>query len=88
MTGVQTCALPISWHLTPREQQIVSLIERGCSNREIAAELRIELPTVKNHVHHLLEKMGVRRRAAAAAKLRLQVTGPKEPVPSRRTDAT
>ena len=40
-----------------RERQIVELVERGLSNKEIARELQIELPTVKNHVHHILEKM-------------------------------
>lgn len=69
------------WHLTPREREIVALIDRGLTNKEIAAQLRIEVPTVKNHVHHLLEKLGVRRRAAAAAKLRLEASGSKDPVP-------
>lgn len=53
--------------LTRRELEIVDLIDRGLSNKEIARELCIELPTVKNHVHRILEKLGVRRRADAAA---------------------
>jgi DNA-binding NarL/FixJ family response regulator len=56
--------------LTPREREIVALIDRGCSNKEIARRLQIELSTVKNHVHNLLEKLGVRRRSAAAARVR------------------
>lgn len=56
--------------LTAREREIVALIDRGLTNREIGSALSIELATVKNHVHNILEKLRVRRRAAAAAKLR------------------
>jgi DNA-binding NarL/FixJ family response regulator len=55
--------------LTPREREIVGLIRSGSSNREIASRLSIELSTVKNHVHNILEKLGVHERAAAAAAL-------------------
>ncbi|MCP2257186.1 DNA-binding response regulator, NarL/FixJ family, contains REC and HTH domains [Streptoalloteichus tenebrarius] len=48
--------------LTRREREIVDLISAGMANREIARELGIELCTVKNHVHNILEKLGVRRR--------------------------
>jgi two-component system, NarL family, nitrate/nitrite response regulator NarL len=53
--------------LTTRERQVVGLIDDGLSNKEIARELCIELPTVKNHVHHILGKLQVSRRADAAA---------------------
>jgi two-component system nitrate/nitrite response regulator NarL len=53
--------------LTRRERQIVGLIGRGLSNKEIAGTLRIELPTVKNHVHHILEKLRVERRSEAVS---------------------
>jgi|HubBroStandDraft_6_1064221.scaffolds.fasta_scaffold04416_5 DNA-binding NarL/FixJ family response regulator len=56
--------------LTSREQDIVALIDRGLSNKEIARQLKISLPTVKNHVHNILDKLQVRRRGAAAALLR------------------
>jgi DNA-binding NarL/FixJ family response regulator len=56
--------------LTAREREILRLIDDGCSNKEIAQRLSIEVTTVKNHVHHILEKLGVRRRAEAAAALR------------------
>jgi two-component system nitrate/nitrite response regulator NarL len=58
--------------LTRREREIVALIDEGLANKEIAARLRIELPTVKNHVHHILEKLGARRRSEAAWQLRQQ----------------
>ena len=56
--------------LTGREQDIIALIDRGLSNKEIARQLKISLPTVKNHVHNILEKLQVRRRGAAVALLR------------------
>jgi two-component system, NarL family, nitrate/nitrite response regulator NarL len=56
--------------LTPREREIVDLIDAGLSNKEIAQRLRIELPTVKNHVHNILEKLQVARRADVATRLR------------------
>jgi two-component system nitrate/nitrite response regulator NarL len=48
--------------LTGRELEIARLIERGFSNKEIARALSIALPTVKNHVHSILEKLQVDRR--------------------------
>ena len=56
--------------LTSRERGIVELIDEGLSNKQIAARLGIEVCTVKNHVHHVLEKLGVTRRSQAAARLR------------------
>lgn len=56
--------------LTRREWEIAELLQAGLSNKEIARELQIELPTVKNHVHHILEKLGVQRRGQAAAAAR------------------
>ena len=58
--------------LTPREREIVELIALDRSNKQIARELCIELSTVKNHVHHVLEKLGVHGRAEAATRLRAQ----------------
>ena len=55
--------------LTRREREIVFHIDQGCSNKEIARRLGIELATVKNHVHHILEKLHARRRSEAAARV-------------------
>jgi two-component system nitrate/nitrite response regulator NarL len=63
-----------TWSLTARESEIAGLIDEGLSNKEIAQRLCIELPTVKNHVHNLLEKLGVRRRGEAAAAWRGQTS--------------
>ncbi|MGV0835539.1 helix-turn-helix transcriptional regulator [Mycolicibacterium thermoresistibile] len=62
--------LPITQDLdlTTREVQILRLIQRGLTNREIAAELEIAVHTVKNHVHRLLSKLGVTNRNEAAAR--------------------
>jgi two-component system nitrate/nitrite response regulator NarL len=57
--------------LTAREHQIVELIADGLTNKEIARRLYIEVSTVKNHVHNILDKLHVRRRADAAAHLRV-----------------
>lgn len=56
--------------LSPRELEIVGLLERGLSNRAIARELCLALPTVKNHVHNLLDKLGVHTRRDAATRAR------------------
>jgi DNA-binding NarL/FixJ family response regulator len=53
--------------LTERERQILGLIRGGLSNKQIGQQLCIELPTVKNHVHNILEKLDVRGRHEAAA---------------------
>lgn len=55
--------------LTAREVEVVGLIAGGRSNKEIATALGIEVATVKNHVHNVLEKLKVRRRADVAARL-------------------
>lgn len=61
-----TSALPLS----RRELQIAHLVDRGLSNKEIARQLGIEAATVKNHVHHLCEKLEVHRRSEATARIR------------------
>jgi len=58
--------------LTKREEQIVEFVIRGLSNKEIAAELNVAAGTVKNHVHHILEKLKLHNRWDLA---RLVVSG-------------
>ena len=56
--------------LTPREREIVELLADGLPNKLIARRLRVALPTVKNHVHSILDKWDVRSRGEAAARYR------------------
>jgi DNA-binding CsgD family transcriptional regulator len=57
-------------NLTHREWDIIRLIDQGLANKEIAQGLRIEVATVKNHVHNVLAKLQVHRRGEAAARVR------------------
>lgn len=52
--------------LTAREAEILALLQQGLSNKMISRRLGIELATVKNHVHSVFGKLGLRRRAEAA----------------------
>lgn len=66
--------------LTTRERQILGLIDQELSNKEIARRLGIEVATVKNHVHNLLEKLHVQRRGEAAAWARAQTLADPRPL--------
>jgi len=52
--------------LSRREQQLMQLISAGLTNKEIASQLNLSEQTVKNHVCHILRKLGVRDRLTAA----------------------
>ncbi len=56
--------------LTLRELQVADLMNLGLANKEIARHLSIEPCTAKNHVRHIMHKLGVHRRGTAVAKLR------------------
>jgi len=53
--------------LSPRERHVASLVALGLRNREVAEQLGISLATVKDHVHHILQKSGLASRAALIA---------------------
>lgn len=62
-----TPAPPPLWdELTPREQEVLRLIAKGDSNREIAQTLYISEGTVKNHVTNILQRLNLRDRTQAA----------------------
>jgi two-component system, NarL family, nitrate/nitrite response regulator NarL len=56
--------------LTPRELEVALLLDEGLSNKQIAVRLQLEVPTVKHHVHHILQKLGAASRSEAVARLR------------------
>lgn len=56
--------------LTPRQAEIALALARGLSNREIAAEAGISVATVKDHIHAILQRLGLRRRGEIAAAVR------------------
>jgi DNA-binding NarL/FixJ family response regulator len=55
--------------LTSRELEVLQFIGEGLTNQEIAAHLVVEVGTVKNHVHSILEKLDVNNREEAASYL-------------------
>lgn len=52
--------------LTAREREVLGLLLKGASNREIARTLVISGATVENHLHHIYKKLGVSTRTQAA----------------------
>jgi ATP/maltotriose-dependent transcriptional regulator MalT len=52
--------------LSEREVEVLRLVTKGLSNREIAAKLFISAGTAKTHIHHVCGKLGVRNRTEAA----------------------
>jgi two-component system response regulator DevR len=58
-SGAPDISVRRQFGLTRREQQLIPLIERGMTNKEIANHLHLSEQTVKNHVHRILRKVGV-----------------------------
>jgi PAS domain S-box-containing protein len=54
-------------HLTPRQAEVLELLERGRSTRQIASELHLSVETVRNHIRHLLHAVGAHSRLEAVA---------------------
>ena len=61
--------------LTRREMQILQIISTGCTNKEIAMQLNLSEQTVKNHVHHVLHKIGAANRLKALECLHVRGLG-------------
>ncbi len=57
-------------HLTPRQADVLRLLEQGRSTTQIAQELHVTTETVRNHVRHLLRALGVNSRLEAVAAAR------------------
>ncbi|AKK09930.1 response regulator transcription factor [Corynebacterium testudinoris] len=58
--------------LTPRELEVLKLVSEGSSNREIGHTLMLSEATVKSHLVHIYDKLGVRSRTSAVAAAREQ----------------
>jgi len=63
-------------HLTPRQAEVLQLLERGRSTQQIADELHLSRETVRNHVRHLLHAVGAKSRLEAVALARGHVAAP------------
>jgi len=68
---VLTFRLKHNLGLTRREQQLVQMIERGLTNKEIAGQLNLSEQTIKNHVHRMLRKVGASDRLTAVELCRM-----------------
>lgn len=64
--GRRSITDPSNGTLTMREIEILALIQEGLTNQQIASRLSLTVHTVKNHVHSLLAKLGVRSRVDAS----------------------
>jgi DNA-binding NarL/FixJ family response regulator len=60
----------LSSALTRRQCEVLDLLGRGLSNKEIGCELCLSVATVKHHVHHILEKLNLSRRTEAMRRVR------------------
>ncbi|WP_406454995.1 response regulator transcription factor [Streptomyces sp. NBC_00876] len=67
VSRVRTPAAPGNEALSAREREVLALVAKGTSNREIAAVLFISEATVKTHLTHVFAKLGAKDRAAAVA---------------------
>jgi PAS domain S-box-containing protein len=61
-------------HLTPRQVEVLRLLEQGRSTKHIAAELHLSTETVRNHIRHLFRALGVNTRLEAVAAARVAAT--------------
>jgi PAS domain S-box-containing protein len=62
-------------HLTPRQAEVLRLLERGRSTAQIAEELHVSRETVRNHVRRLLHSLGASSRLEAVAVARGDLVG-------------
>lgn len=78
LTGLSRAPAHEEDGLSEREKEVLGLIAEGYTNKEIAATLVVSPFTARNHVTHILEKLGVSRRSEAAARAVRLGLGPKD----------
>ena len=66
LPSLEAAASPLP-PLTTREKEILRWVASGLQNKEIAEKLEISLATVRNHIHHVLEKLGVHSKLEAVS---------------------
>lgn len=57
------------FHLSSRELEVAKLVLRGCSNKDMAEKLFVSEYTIKDHLKHIMKKMGVATRAKIMSKI-------------------
>lgn len=67
--------------LSPREREVIELLARGYSYKEITDALNISMPTVNTHIHRIYEKLHVQSRGQAVARYS-RMTEPPPPPPA------
>ena len=70
--------------LTPRQSEVLRLLQRGKSTAQIAGDLQLSQETVRNHVRRLLRTLGVRSRLEAVARAHGEVVTAESPPVSRK----
>ncbi|MGH2977268.1 MAG: LuxR C-terminal-related transcriptional regulator [Gaiellaceae bacterium] len=79
---------PFDVSLSPHESQVAALVQRGATNKEVAATLFVTEKTVEYHLSNIYRKLGIRSRAALAWLLvQRQPEQPPEPTPPRANRA-
>ena len=74
---LQPIAFSNRYGLTRREEELLCLLVAGRTNREIGEELTISIGTVKTHVHHIYEKVGVSSREELRDRMQTETIGAK-----------
>jgi two-component system nitrate/nitrite response regulator NarL len=75
--GAEHLAMRATGPLTRREQDVLALVDKGLTNKEIARQLGIGVSTVKNHVHNVRTKVQASRRSQAGLRVRTPLSLPR-----------